>query len=162
MSPPAQHGGAQYMPVAAAMPYAPVVENSSKALAEKMPLSGNLFFNNTMSNVPVFDWTPEIVAGWISSKGFPSYIADTLFGQGVDGTRLLLLTDSQLQQMGIISPEVCQSIRSCVDALREQSSESAVAPSGSGGGDVPPPYVNDVGKEGQERLVDLKRPGFNQ
>ncbi|KAJ3205544.1 hypothetical protein HDU67_008781 [Dinochytrium kinnereticum] len=149
---PAMHpeGPAQYMPVVTVNNYMTRNDTYEKSGAPGgggggagSGAGGGLFFSNTMANIPVFDWSPEIVANWVSSKGFPSYVGQTLSANEITGTRLLLLTDSKLQQMGITSLEVCHQLRTCVDQLREVSMESpSSGPSGGvSGGDVPPPYV---------------------
>ncbi|KAJ3204161.1 hypothetical protein HDU67_009741 [Dinochytrium kinnereticum] len=149
-APASQFGG--YQPQQSYMPsVAPVPEKTQ--MSEKGAMANSSLFTHSMSGVPVFDWTPEIVGSWISSKGFPSYIAQTLSSNDINGTRLLLLTDAKLQSMGIVSPDVCHSIRTCIDQLREESASSSNPASGS----VPPPYIPD---ENANRASDRKTPAF--
>ncbi|KAJ3206197.1 hypothetical protein HDU67_008314 [Dinochytrium kinnereticum] len=158
---PMAHPQAQYMPVAPAVGYAAVgpKEDYKGERSEKMAIGNSALFTHSMSSVPVFDWTPDIVGSWLSSKGFPSYVGQTLSANDINGTRLLLLTESKLQSLGVTSPEVCHAIRTCVDQLREESAASSAAPSASAGGDVPPPYI--PGGDGA-KASDRKTPAFRE
>ncbi|KAJ3118789.1 hypothetical protein HDU96_008513 [Phlyctochytrium bullatum] len=99
-------------------------------------------FEQIMKSVPVFNWTPDTVNAWLSSKGFNADVAYKIQANGIDGTQLLLLTETRLSTMGIASPGVCRAILAHIDVLREESAKKG----GNGGApagtvEVPPPYM---------------------
>ncbi|KAJ3213571.1 hypothetical protein HDU67_002698 [Dinochytrium kinnereticum] len=112
----------------------------SQASATGVGVSSN-GMSETINPAVVARWSSLQVVVWLHSLGLREDIVLSLQEQKLDGAQLLQLTDARLQDLGVTSPPVRQTILSNAAALRGDTASTVGITSG---GDVPPPYISQV------------------
>ncbi|KAJ3100673.1 N-acetylglucosaminyldiphosphodolichol N-acetylglucosaminyltransferase catalytic subunit alg13 [Phlyctochytrium planicorne] len=93
-----------------------------------------------LSNAPIAGtiatWGPTEVSQWLHSIGMKDEIVENLKGRGLNGQKLLMVSDDSLLEMGVDQPGIRSSILSNLKVAMGQNVDAEVA-------DVPPPYMGN-------------------